>query len=324
MSLLKRVTTHSLVRNIVMLYGVQLSSYILPLIVLPYLSRVLSVEKFGVIALAQSFMYYFMVLTDYGFGLTATRAIAIKSDDRDALSRLFSTVMVARILLMGVGFVCMLAVVLATPKMRPNWLLFVCLLSGRAGRIAVPRVALSGHAEDAAHRSARLERKGPGPDRRILVFVHSDRDYLLAAALQPAGMVVSGAISLIMLPRVIPVRFEWPAWREVMGQLRDGWAVFLSLAANTTYTSTNLVLLGLMAPASTLAFYFNAFRVTNAIRSLVSPIVTAVYPHVSQVAHRSGKEGTRFLRRYALLLSLPFLLVSLGLLIGAPYLGRES
>ena len=48
-------------------------------------------------------MYYFMVLTDYGFGLTATRAIAIKSDDRDAISRLFSSVMVARFLLFWPG-----------------------------------------------------------------------------------------------------------------------------------------------------------------------------------------------------------------------------
>jgi PST family polysaccharide transporter len=213
----------------------------------------------------------------------------------------------------------MLVIVLATPKMRPNWILFVICYMGVLGNVLFP-VWLYQGLQKMQHIALRDLSAKALSLIAVFVFVHSDRDYLLAAALQPAGMVISGLISLIMLPRVIPVRFEWPSWSEVIFQLRDGWAVFLSLAANTTYTSTNLVLLGLMAPASTLALYFNAFRVTVAIRSLVSPIVTAVYPHVSQVAHRSGKEGARFLRRYAILLSLPFLLVSLGLFIGAPFL----
>jgi O-antigen/teichoic acid export membrane protein len=154
----------------------------------------------------------------------------------------------------------------------------------------------------------------------IFVFVHSDRDFLLAAALQPAGMVFSGLVSLIMLPRVIPIRFLWPTRGEIIVQLRESWPIFVSLAANTTYTSTNLVLLGLFAPPATLAYFFNAFRVTMAVRSMVSPLVTAIYPHVSRIANRSAKDGATFLKRYALILSLPFFLVSMALFVSAPQL----
>ncbi|HWZ32814.1 MAG TPA: flippase [Bryobacteraceae bacterium] len=319
MSLLKRLWTHHLVRNIVMLYGVQLSSYILPLVVLPYLARVLSTERFGVIALAQSFMYYFLVLTDYGFGLTATREIAIHSDDHAAVSRIFSRVMMARVLLMAVGFVVMLGVVLATPKMRPNWILFVICYLGVLGNVLFPLWLYQGM-QKMQHIAVRDLSAKALALAAIFIFVHSDRDYLLAAALQPAGMVVSGLVSLIMLRRVMPVRFEWTPWREIWGELRQSWPVFLSLAANTTYTSTNAVLLGLIAPPATLAYYYNAYRITGAIRSLVSPLVTAVYPHVSQIASRSGKDGMRFLKRYAMLLCLPFLLVSIGLFVLAPFI----
>ena len=47
-----------------------------PLSSLPYLSHVLSVEKFGLVAFAQTFVWYFLTLTEYGFNLTATRAVA--------------------------------------------------------------------------------------------------------------------------------------------------------------------------------------------------------------------------------------------------------
>lgn len=304
-----------------MLYGVQLSGYILPLIVLPYLSRILSPTKFGVIAFAQSFMYYFMVLADYGFGLTATRSIAIHSDDPKAVSRIFSSVTVCRFLLMAFGFVAMMTIVLATPKMRQNWILFPICYMGVLGDVLFPIWLFQG-LQKMQHVAMRDLTAKTLSLIAIFALVHSDRDYILAAALQPAGMVVSGLASLVALPRVIAIRFHWPSWSEVRSQFREGWGVFLSLAANTTYTSTNLVLLGLVAPPATLAYFFNAFRVTVAIRSLVSPLVTAVYPHISYIANRSGRDAARFLRRYALLLSAPFFLVSLGLFIFAPLLVR--
>ena len=47
------------IQNALWLYAVQISGYALPLITLPYLSRVLSVEKFGLTAFAQSIVWNF-------------------------------------------------------------------------------------------------------------------------------------------------------------------------------------------------------------------------------------------------------------------------
>jgi len=80
---LQKLIRHSVVKNAMLLYGVQLSSYIFPLVALPYLSRVLNPSKFGLVAFAQSFIWYFVTLTEYGFNLTATRRIAIHADDHE-------------------------------------------------------------------------------------------------------------------------------------------------------------------------------------------------------------------------------------------------
>lgn len=314
---LRRLAEHRVIRNVGLLYLLQLGTYVLPLIVLPYLSRVLSPEKYGTIAFAQFFMYYFLILTDYGFNLTATRQVAVNPRDKDALSRLLSNVTAARVLLMIVGFCLMMSVVAVTPKMRANWPLFPITFLGVIGNVLFPHWLFQG-----------LEKMGQIVFREMLakvlslicvfLFVHGDGDYLWAAGFQPAGMVVAGIVSLFMVRRMTGVRFVWPSREGVRAELKGSWPVFLSLAANTTYQSTNTFLLGLVAAPAMVAYYSNAFRVIVAIRTLVSPLVTAIYPHISHMAAESGKDAVRFLQRYAFLLSAPFLVVSVVLAATAP------
>jgi O-antigen/teichoic acid export membrane protein len=76
--------------------------------------------------------------------------------------------------------------------------------------------------------------------------------------------------------------------------------------------------MGLRASMSEVAYFGNAQRIIVALRMLVTPLVTSIYPYISQKAARSEEEAVRFLRKYSLLLSLPFLLISLGLLAAAP------
>ncbi len=300
-----------------MLYVMQLGTYILPLLVLPYLSRVLSTEKYGLIAFAQFFMYYFMIITDYGFGLTATRKIAILSEDLPAVSKIYSNVMATRMLLMVMGFAVMVGIVFATPKMRPNWQVFLVCYLGVLGNALFPQWLFQG-LQKMQHIVFRDLSAKLFSLAAIFLLVHSDRDYLLAAGLQSTGMVLSGLVSLFTIGPVTGVRLVRPTWVEMREELKGSWPVFLSLAANTTYTSTNTFVLGLVSTPVMVAYYSNAFRVIAALRGLVSPLVTAIYPYISRIASGSSRDGVRFLQRYSFILSSPFLLASIALLLGSP------
>ena len=56
---------HRVASNFVALSIVQASNYLVPVIILPYLFRVLGDSRYGLVELARAVSIYFLTLTDY-------------------------------------------------------------------------------------------------------------------------------------------------------------------------------------------------------------------------------------------------------------------
>jgi PST family polysaccharide transporter len=308
---------HRLIKNTAALMVVQVSGYVAPFLVLPYLSRVLSTEHFGLIAYATSFTWYFMTLVDYGFNLTATRRIAINRDNPEKISRIYSSVIVAKTVLTLLGLANMLTVAMVTPILRPNLLLYCISYVAVIGDLLFPMWLFQG-----------LQKMGTLVWRDLLAkllslgltfaFVHKDSDYLWAAGFQQGAMLFAGIVGLITVPLLTSARFVMPTRKEVFDALREGWPVFLSVAAISIAGSTNVFILGLRSGPTEVAYYSASFRLVTAARMPVSPVVTALYPHISHMAVTSGRSAAAFSRKYALFLEVPFFAGSFVLFAAAP------
>ncbi len=315
---LERARNHRVVRNAALMYLVQMTSYLFPLLILPYLSRVLSREKFGLIGFSQMFLFYFTILTDYGFNLTATREVAVERDKPGRVSDIFSAVMVAKGLLVVLGWLILWGVVLATPKLRPDAPLYLWSYLGVVGNWLFPLFLYQG-----------LERMDQVVKRDIaakllallVIFglVRGDEQYLLAAVAQPVAGLLCGLVVLGQV-RGLGVSWAWPGWEAVREQLRRAWVPFLGLVAVSGAGVSNVVVLGLMATPVEVAVFSGAQRIIIALRTLVSPVSTALYPYASQKAGEGEAASLEFVRRYVWLLAAPFVLCGVVLLLGSPIL----
>ena len=321
--MLNRLLKHVALRNVLLLYLVQFSSYVMPVITLPYLSRVLSPEKFGLIAYAQAFMWYFITLTDYGFNLSATRQIAVHQEDTEEVSRIFSTVMVCKVLLTLLGLTILMTTVLAIPKLRPNWLLFLLAFLSVVGNCLFPLWLFQG-LQKLGHAAIRDFLAKIVGIVALLSLVHSDKDYLLVAGIQGGSAALAGLIGLACVPLAYPVRWQTPGWRQIRQTMVEGWPLYLSLAASSFAGITNFMLLGLFSTPAEVGYYSGAQRIIAAMKSLVGPVVTAVYPMASLKAGRSKQEALTFVRKYAFLLSSPFLVMGILVMIASPWIVRVA
>lgn len=321
LSRVRELVRHRLVKNTAALFVVQISTNIAPLLVLPYLARILSTEHFGLIAFAMSFNWYFMTLVEYGFNLTATRRIAIHRDDPERVSRIFFSVMLAKGMLTVLGFCLMLAAVLGTDKLRPDLPLFCLTYLAVVGDLLFPLWLFQGlqKMENLVWRDlcAKLVALG-----MIFAFVHTDSDYLLAAGFQTGATVFASIVGLITVPFATSVKWVRPSFQEAIEALKEGWPVFLSMAASSISYSTNVFLLNMKSGPADVAYYSAAYRLIVAVRMLVSPVVTAIYPHISHMAFNSRENAVAFLKRYTLVLAAPFLLLGFFLIAAAPLIIR--
>ena len=97
----RRLLGFRLVRNVAALYGVRAVDQLLPIVVIPFLARVLGADGWGLVAGAQALAMYGIITVEYGFEFAGTRAVARDRDDPGRLAELISGIFATQLLLAG-------------------------------------------------------------------------------------------------------------------------------------------------------------------------------------------------------------------------------
>jgi O-antigen/teichoic acid export membrane protein len=122
------------VKDVFYLIALQGLNYIVPLLVLPYLMKVLGAEKFGYIGFALSTAQYMMLVVDFGFNLSATKRIALAKDNQEELNKIFSATVFAKMGLLLFSFLLLLLVSLVPQFViyRTTMLVMFLMVVGQA------------------------------------------------------------------------------------------------------------------------------------------------------------------------------------------------
>jgi PST family polysaccharide transporter len=275
--LFENETRKRLFENFLSLSVLQVASYILPLITLPYLVRVLGPEKFGLIAFSQAFIGYFNILTDYGFNLSATREISINRENKEKVSEIFSSVMVIKISLLLVSLVIMSVIVFSFEKFRQDWLIYYLAFGVILGQTLFPVWLFQG-----------MERMKYITFLNILakliftvaifVFIRHASDYLYVPLLNSFGAIVAGLLAMWVVFRNFKVGFKIPSLEEIKYHLKVGWILFKTTIFVSAYRETNVFILGLVTNNTITGYYSIAEKILKAVQSLQGPLGQALYP----------------------------------------------
>ena len=297
----KKIVTHKerkiVLGNFISLTTLQSISYILPLIVLPYLIRVIGIEKFGLIAFAQALVQYFMILTDYGFSLSATRTIALIGEHKKKISALFSSVMTVKLIFAAVSLLTLCTLLYFVPRFRADWLVYILCFGTVLGSTLFPIWLFQGK-EKMSYIAVVNVASGIIYALGIFIFIKTPADYLLVPLLGSLLSIISGILGLYLAFKKFQLEFIVQKYTDIKRELKTGWDIFISILAVNAYTASRVFAVGLLTNNIFTGYYSLAERIANIIQTFpMDSFTRAVYPRISNVFAKNKQRAVAIMYR---------------------------
>lgn len=239
---LKNKESKVLFENLLSLSALQLINYILPFITIPYLARVIGVEKFGIIAFSSAVIIFFITFTDYGFNYTAVRDLAKNRDDKSEVSKILCTVMTIRFLLVLISFLIFLALIFTIPQLEEYQLILSLSFLSVPGYAIFPEWFFQGM-ERMKHISIINVVSKVICTLLIFVVVKNENDYFYVPVLTALGYFVSGLFSIFHILFNFKINVALPKISDIIVTIKGSTNMFLSLLLPNLYTNFSTILL---------------------------------------------------------------------------------
>ena len=291
-----------LFKNAGFLSVLQVFNYIAPLLLLPYLTRVLPVAEFGAVMVAMASVMLVFVLTDYGFSLSATYRISQNRDDKSYINKLISQIFTAKIFLTAIALIVLFII-----SMVPSFYEYRHIFW--AGSVAVIAQAyqpmwLFHGLETMKHFVIYMVMTKIFYVILALLLVASPGDGLWVLVSWSISNLLGAAVALYMLKKqgfVISLTSINQAWLE----LKESAQFFWSRIAVAFYTSASSIIVG-TAGLHQAAMFSSAEQGYKAGQAVTTSLTQAMYPYMAK-----EKNWTVF---YKVLFSVT-LIMALGALI---------
>jgi O-antigen/teichoic acid export membrane protein len=259
------------------LYAGQAAVWLVPFITVPYLARVLGVAEWGRYSVALSLSTQLALLVDYGFGITANRAVAQQRIQPTRMSTTIGAVIAAKLILAAVALSIAAMEYIRVPSFREAPALFWYSVSAGMLQGATFSWCLYGIEKIAA--AVALDLGSRLLAAASVLLVTGPADAWRFFAVQTVVNLLALALGFAYVVRANGVGRPEP--RAIASLLRHGFSAMLSRSGFGVYSGLNVFLLGLYASSDVVGQYAGAERIGRGITALSAPLCMAIFPRVN-------------------------------------------
>ncbi len=310
--------------NSLYLILIKVATYLVPLIIIPYLFKVIGAESYGRYVFVYSVIQYLLIGVEYGFQFSGTKSVAIIGSDKNKLSDLFSAIFYSRliisffisILLIIIGFITnteMKIFVFGSGIIFGTALLPLWLFQGKEKMQYITIVSIIPKLLTIV---------------LTLIFVKNKEDYVFLTLFDSIGFLISGIVGFLIAIKIFDIRIKKFNLIEVKTQLSNGWHVFLSTILISFYRQANIIILSIVGNYTVVGYYSVAEKIVKAIQSASTPITQAIFPYFSRKLNIENKhifigQFIKWGKIFAIsFLSLTIIIMFLSKIIINLYLGK--
>lgn len=256
----------------------QLLTFFVPLITVPYVSRVLGAENVGIYSYTYSIVYIFMLFGMLGINNYGSRTIARVRDDKDELSKTFFSIYFFQLIINILALVIYFAyVLLIDPSYKTiyfiqaiflisicfdiNWFFFGLekfkITITRNLIIKILSVIL------------------------IFILVKDKSDLNIYTFIMSFSTLLSQVFLFIILPKYII--FKKVKFKEIFSHFKEVLYLFIPVLAFSIYKVMDKTMIGLFSSMTQVAYYEYAEKLMNIPTAIISALGVVMLPHMSYI-----------------------------------------
>ena len=293
----KRISGHNGVRtiaaNMAWLSGMQVVNYLIPVVLIPFVTRALGTEAFGKVCYAQNIVSYLTLLVNFGFDYAATRDIATRRQDKQAVNDIFRTVMQTKALLLGLSLLATAGICLWYAPAQGEAQLYIWASLLNIGFALFPTWLYQGMEEMGRLSLMNMMAKAVGAVL-IICLVRTAGDYVLYAAILTLCNIGIACIAFMDALRHYSIRIRDGRFDRAV--VRHAASVAVTLLAGALYGAFGLTIAGWYIDADGLGIYAGSQKIIQAcIICLCFPLTTALFPRMSSIYAQSRSQYRRYM-----------------------------
>lgn len=275
----------ALASNFGYLMVMQVSSYIFPLLTIPYLARIIGVEGFGKIAFAAAIIVWFQTITDWGFSYTATRDVARNRNNLEKVSEIFSNVLWAKSLLAVVSFIILFLLTEFIPYLKENQiLLFITFM-------LVPAKIFFADWFFQAMEKMKFITIFDLISKLIFtscvfLFVKEKSDFILQPLFLSLGGILVGLVSFYLIVFKWKVKILLPRYHDIIVTIKNSKDVFINNIVPNLYNSFSSVLLGFWGGSIANGLLDAGSKFANIAQQFVNILSRVFFPFLSRKSNK--------------------------------------
>lgn len=262
----------------------QLVTILLPIITIPYISRVLGPDGLGKYSLTNAYAQYFVLFGMIGLEMYCSREVAYVRDEKTKLSKVFWELNSLRFITMGTSFIMYILFCLYVIKPQDR------IISSIQGLILLSSLFdiswLFIGLEDFKKVSIRNTVVKVVGVCLIFIFVKNKSQVWLYTLILGGTQLIGQIIMWFDIPRYI--KFIFPKKESLLRHLSFSVKLFIPQIAMNVYTMLDKVMLGNLANEAEVGMYDNSQKIIKIAIAIVTTLASVTIPKMANL-YKNGQ-----------------------------------
>lgn len=294
------------------------SSLAFPLIVFPYVLRVLQPTNVGKVNFGQSVVSYFTLLSTLGMSTYAIRECAKVKEDKKKLTELASQLYSINLYTTIIAYVLLTITLLAFRKFD-DYRILIIILSSTILFTSLGADWLNSAMEDFKYITIRTVAFQIVSILLIFVFVQEPEDYIRYACITVLSSSGGNVVNIRYRRRYCTLKITTKM--NIKKHIIPILAFFAMLLSSTIFANADTTMLGLMTNDYEVGIYGTAHKISHLVSQLVQSIIVVLIPKLSVLFSKGDFTSINKLLRKLLVFN-----ISLGLpcVIGVIMIAKDA